>query len=116
MSELLSPSVGDRMFVESRIRLDPVVVTKVTKAHIIINDTKYRRDGGRQVGGGAWDYNYLREATPEVEARYAAQRAEAHAYSLISQIEARLRELRRSGHARTFTDALSDCLLRLRNP
>ena len=59
--------VGDKVIVGGRTAERVLVVERVTKTQLILSSTisRFRRDNGWQIGGGAWSKDYLIEATPE---------------------------------------------------
>ena len=44
----------------------PVQVDRVTKTQIIINNTRYSRDGGQEIGGSKYASNRVQLCTPEL--------------------------------------------------
>jgi 16S rRNA G1207 methylase RsmC len=58
--------VGDEVIVEGRYDRSVQKIEKVTENFLIIDGTKYRKQGGMMTGANSFHYSFLNEATPEV--------------------------------------------------
>lgn len=78
--------VGDKVLVDDRNSQAIRTVAKVTKAHIVVGDTRYHRLNGRRVGDGVWDNNSIRPATDEDVARLRLAAAYNRAIRRLEQL------------------------------
>lgn len=58
---------GDMVIVFGRGSRSIRKVERVTKTQIVLNQySKFRKADGRTVGAGAWDFNHIEHATPDM--------------------------------------------------
>lgn len=80
MKSLEELQVGDVVFVSSTWHKRLSKVERVTKTQIIVDNSKYRRDNGWQIGSDRWNTSYLHVPT---EQQIAEIREEAYRKKLL---------------------------------
>lgn len=86
---------GDKIYVTQSYGLPPtpVEVVRVTATMIIVKhpahdaESRYRRDSGRSVGGGAWGSQYLVMPTDEVREQFEVARLQRIVTNLRNKLE-----------------------------
>ena len=91
---LASLKVGDEVAVTGSYTTTIARVTRTTATLIIIGDTRYRRDNGRETPNHAWHNDYLKPATAAVRAEIEERKLRARSEN-ISFRELSLDKIRR---------------------
>ena len=81
---------GDQVISGSRNHDQLSTVERVTKTQVILPDgSRYRRLDGGLVGGNAWNFSYIRDATDEDRARILYREAVAEVERIMSTRQVR---------------------------